>query len=65
MVGGTRVGRGCGQEGGTEEGLGRPVVGRGVEGADAEIEGASDYLGGGDGVDVGVVLGVEGCGAAD
>jgi hypothetical protein len=65
MVRGTRVsGRDCG-ESSAEEGFRGAVVGRGIEGADAEVEGAPDDGVGGEGVGVGVVLVIEGCGAAD
>lgn len=65
VVGFARVRGRAGVERGAEQGFGGAVVGRGVEGADAEVEGAADDGGGGDGGDGGVVLGVEGCGAAD
>lgn len=55
---------GCG-EGGTEEGFGGSVVGRGVEGSHALVERAGDDLRGGEREGVGVVLIVEGRGAAD
>lgn len=63
MVGGARVGGGF--ERGAQQGFGGPVVGGCVEGVDAEVEGASDDLVGGQGEGVFVVLVVEGCGAAD
>lgn len=50
-------------EGGAEDFFGRAVVGGGVEGADAVLEGLLDEAGGVEFVGVGVVLVVECCGA--
>ncbi len=67
MVGVAREG---GKDGGCREGfsqkrLGGPIVRRGVEGADAELEGAFNDFVGGDFGDVGVVEVIECCSAAD
>lgn len=60
-----RAGREDVGEGSAQEGLGRAVVGGGVEGGYAEVDGALDDRGGGHGVRVGDVLAVEGCCAED
>lgn len=67
MVGGTSKG---GLDGGLREGASDElfrgaVVRGGVEGTNSEGEGARDYRARGEGEGVGVVLVVEGCGAAD
>lgn len=48
-----------------DEIFGGAVVRRGIEGANAEGEGAVDDTGSREGIGVGVVLVVEGCGAED
>lgn len=52
-------------EGLANEVFSRAVVGGCIEGADAEGKGAVDNTSSGEGVGIGVILVVEGCGAED